>query len=170
MNTGIVIFGTMLITAAIAAFNAKRKPSDPNRISPGKISALIVVVIGLGMAGIGLFMLIGMLRQGTNDGLATPLGLLAFGLALGGFMAPSLTHAHDVVWTRDYVEGPSHLFGLTLGWKRQQIEWDDVEKTGKTFTGYDYLQTRDGRRIYWSYLYPGFGAFESTLRARSRLN
>lgn len=169
MNTGIVIFATVLITAAIAAFNSNRRPFDSNRISPGKLSALIVVVFGLGVASIGVSMLIELLRQGGNEGIGTSLGLFAFGLALGGFMAPSLTHAHDVVWNRDHVEGPSHLFGLTLGWKRRQIKWDDISKIGKTFTGYDYLETRDGRRIYWSYLYPGFGTFESTLRARSRL-
>ena len=170
MNPSIVIFGTMLIMAAIAAFNAKRKPSEPNRISPGKISAMIVIVFGLGLAGIGLFMLAWLLRQGANEGVGTSLGILALGLAMGGFMAPSLTHAHDVTWNRDHVEGPSHLFGLTLGWKRHRIAWRDIEKTGKTFTGYDYLETRDGRRIYWSFLYPGFRAFENTLRARSGLS
>ncbi|MCJ2188897.1 hypothetical protein MTR66_19025 [Novosphingobium sp. 2638] len=167
MHTAIVVFATMLVIAAIATFNARRQPSAPNRITPGKVSAAIVVVAGVCMALLGFIGIAVLFMHAEQDGFGVWIGLLVTGALLVGFMAPSLTHAHDVTWESDYVEGPAHMFGLTLGWKRHRVDWRDIVKTGKTLTGYDYLETHDGRRIYWSYLYPGFGRFEHALRSRS---
>jgi hypothetical protein len=36
--------------------------------------------------------------------------------------------------------------------------------TGKTVTDYWFIQSNDGRRIYWSYQYPGYGAFVERLK------
>ena len=43
------------------------------------------------------------------------------------------------------------------------IPWGDIRRTGKTATGYWYVEAEDGRRVYWSYLYKGYGAFVQAL-------
>jgi hypothetical protein len=121
MHTALVIFTTLMITAVITAVNARRKPFKYNQISPGKSSALIVTVIGLGFLGLGTLGFAGIISHGRNEGGGLALALAGIGALLAGFMAPSLTHAHDVVWCRDYVEGPSRMLGLTLGSKRRRV-------------------------------------------------
>jgi hypothetical protein len=93
------------------------------------------------------------------------LGLL-LGLALVGFMAPSLTDLHNVCWSSEGVEGPCREFGLTLGLRRTAISWGDIRRTGKTLAGYWYIEAADGRRIYWSFLYRGCGVFASRIAAK----
>ena len=58
------------------------------------------------------------------------------------------------------------MFGPTLGAARTQIQWADIVRTGKTATSYWFVETSDGRRIYWSYLYKGYRAFVGYLRTR----
>ncbi len=87
------------------------------------------------------------------------------GLAIAGFMAPSLTNLHNVQWTTLGVNGPARMFGPTLGLSRTEIAWRDIVTAGKTITGYWFVQAADGRRIYWSYLYKGYGAFVSAIKA-----
>jgi hypothetical protein len=89
-----------------------------------------------------------------------------FGLAIAGFMSPSVTSIHAVHWSERGIEGPAKLFGPTLGIARAQIAWSDIAKSGKTITGYWYVESTDGRRVYWSYLYKGYGALMSVLQAR----
>ncbi|VXC99729.1 conserved hypothetical protein [Sphingomonas sp. 8AM] len=66
-----------------------------------------------------------------------------------------------MIWTDEGVQGPSRLFGPTLWLSRTAIEWQDIGAVGATITNYWYVQSLDGRRIYWSYLYPGYGSFTS---------
>ncbi len=56
------------------------------------------------------------------------------------------------------------MFGPTLGAARTEIAWSEIAKTGKTITGYWYVESGDGRRVYWSYLYKGYGALVLALR------
>lgn len=74
---------------------------------------------------------------------------------------------HDVSWDATSITGASHTFGPTLGTKRTSIAWDAITKTGKTATGYWFVEAADGRKIYWSYLYDGYGALSSALNARA---
>jgi hypothetical protein len=124
-------------------------------ISPEKISAIITIAVGVLMIAWGLF------HSGWG-GLIVAL----LGAAVSIFMAPSLTHIHDVNWNPETIEGPSNLFGLTLGKKRTAIAWPEIIKTGITPTSYWYVETADGRRIYWSYLYKGYGALTNFIRAK----
>ncbi len=128
-------------------------------ISPGKGTAWFCIIVGV-------IMILGGLLLVTFEGVpAIPLGLSValFGAILSGFMAPSLSSIHDVNWNAKYVEGASRMFGPTLGKLRTQIEWPDITSTGTTVTQYWYIQSKDGRRIYWSYLYNGHGAFAQVL-------
>src|SRR5262245_6412596 len=56
----------------------------------------------------------------------------AFGAAIAGFMAPSVTSVHAVNWDANGIEGPSKTFGPTLGLARAEIKWTDLTATGKT--------------------------------------
>jgi len=99
-----------------------------------------------------------------NGGWAVaPAALL--GAAIAGFMAPSVTSIHAVHWNEQGIEGPSRMFGPTLGFARTEMAWSEIEKTGTTRTGFWYVEARDGRRVYWSYLYKGYGALMLALRA-----
>lgn len=127
-------------------------------ISPGKLSAAIVTLLGM----VGAFFGIGLLINGSA---LTGLICLFIGAPLAAFMSPSLTHTHDVSWNDVQATGPCKLFGLTLGRSRTSISWNAVVSTGKTASGYWFIESDDGRRIYWSYLYPGYGRFVEKLQA-----
>ena len=137
----------------------RRQPSSDENITPGKISAAIVTLSGVATALFGIALIFyGMLM--------TALICIIAGGALSIFMGPSLTHRHDVNWNFKGVTGPSRLFGPSLGYSRTTIEWDDIVSTGKTSTEYWFIQDSDGQRIYWSYLYPGYGRLVETLKLK----
>jgi hypothetical protein len=154
---------TALLLGALAWFIQRGKPERLDgavgAISPEKISAAVTVVVGIAM------MVVGVWQSLAGHGYE-PLLLLLVGAAIAGFMAPSLTHMHDLQWSEDGVAGPSKMFGPTLGVARTRIRWPDIVKTGATITGYWYIETNDRRRIYWSYLYKGNGAFAAALRRK----
>ena len=159
----LVVGITMLVVMGLSRLIGRRKPlhltADQGTIRPERISAWFTVVIGTAMCLFGLAGVLA-LHMGWIGG-----ALGAMGLAIAGFMAPSLTSVHAVHWNSDGVEGPSTLFGPTLGLKRTQIIWSDIVKTGTTFTSYWFVESSDGRRIYWSYLYKGHVALTQALRA-----
>ena len=154
----------VIITGAITIFprwlSLGSKPAEladgGGRITPGKVSAGVVVIVGLLISAAGAAGLwFGDVAIGSS--------LLVLGGALALFMAPSLTHVHDVIWTDTSIEGPSRMFGPTLGRARTLIRWDEIERTGSTATSYSFVETVDRRRVYWSYLYRGFAVFEESL-------
>jgi hypothetical protein len=149
-----------LVTACWSRMNYDRSPqselgSDGN-ITPGKISAAVVTFFGVAIAMIGIVSFF-------YGALTIGLICLVSGVALTIFMWPSLTGMHDVSWNSTDVSGPCRLFGPSLGRSRTIIRWDEIASTGKTATSYWFIQSRDGRRIYWSYLYPGYGRFVDSL-------
>ena len=158
----------MALTAALltllANFIRSGRPAALDKVSgtitPEKISACVTVFVGAAMAIAGGFAVL------TNHGDLGAVAVAGMGVAIAGFMAPSLTHVHDVQWTADVVEGPSRLCGPTLGSARTSIAWHDIARTGVTVTGYWYVEARDGRRVYWSYLYKGNEALAASIRAR----
>lgn len=132
------------------------------RISPGKTSAYFTVVIGALLFGTGMFTIV------AQSEFAIGIIISVFGLCVGGFMLPSLFSIHDITWTPDGFSGTCRLFGPTLGWHKTTISWDDVIARGQTITQYDYLEAKDGRRIYWSYLYLGTGVFEDMIAKKCK--
>lgn len=152
-----------LATAFWARVNYRRPPDKlstvEGSITPGKISAAAITLLGVALAILGLASLL--------NGVAMP-GVIcsAIGIALAAFMSPSLVHIHDVSWDMTGVNGPCRLFGPTLGRPRTHIRWEDITAAGKTATSYWFIQSNDGRRVYWSYLYPGYGHFVENIRSR----
>jgi hypothetical protein len=129
-------------------------------IAPDRFSASFTIVCGMAMA-IG-----GIAVAATGGPLTIAGGCFVLGLVVAGFMAPSLTTLHNVTWTDEFLDGPSRLFGPSLGRARAKIAWGDIVGAGTTLTSYWYVESRDGRRVYWSYLYKGFGSLTEQLRAR----
>lgn len=128
-------------------------------ITPGKFSAAAVTLFGLAITMIGSLLL-------SRGELVSGLPCLVVGLFMALFMLPSLTRMHDVTWNTAGVNGPCRLFGPGLGRSRTTIKWTEINLTGKTVTSFWFIQARDGRRIYWSYLYPGYGRLVDDLRRK----
>ncbi|THD56059.1 MAG: hypothetical protein E8A46_04345 [Bradyrhizobium sp.] len=129
-------------------------------IEPEKSSAWFTVIGGCLLLLVGLF---GTLFRAGGSG---ALAVAVLGLCIAGFMSPSLTSVHRVTWEEEGIEGPSRLFGLTLGLRRTKILWRDVARAGITMTGYWFVESLDGRRVYWSYLYKGYGALTAFLHRK----
>ena len=129
-------------------------------IAPDKISAWFTVIVGAAM------MLFGIARALFGQANWGSFALAVIGTAIVGFMVPSLTSIHWVSWSQDCIEGPSKMFGPTLGTARTKIAWNDLRRTGTTLTSYWYVEAYDGRRVYWSYLYKGHGALSAFLRSK----
>ena len=151
----ITIVVTVGIVGLLSRLLRRAKPGalshGAGSIEPEKSSAWITVIGG------GAMVLIGLYR--TLFGAGWDGAVLAFiGVCIAGFMSPSLTSIHRVVWDEEGIEGPSNLFGLTLGLRRTRIPWTDIERTGTTLTGYWFIEAQRGQRIYWSFLYKGYGA------------
>jgi hypothetical protein len=164
MRLALVSAVTAVVLGMVARVIRSGKPLEleggSGTITPEKSSAVFTVVGGgvMAVGGLGAFLA----RTAEGSGLL----LACMGLAAGGFMSPSLTHMHDVHWSEGVIEGPSRMFGPTLGLARTSIAWSDVVRTGSTMTGYRYVETLDGRRVYWSFLYKGNAALEAALALR----
>lgn len=156
------------ITAAILGgmfwLLGRSKPSnlglDYGTILPDKWSAMATVAGGTLVfafaANAALF--------GDGGFWTAVLALVSF--AMAGFMVPSLTTIHAVHWDKHGIEGPSRLFGPTLGIARTRIPWDKIVAGGETITQYYFVESKDGRRVYWSGLYRGHGFLLETVVAK----
>lgn len=145
------------ITAAIVGglfwFLGKSKPSelglDHGMVLPDKWSAMVTVAGGTIFfafaANAALF--------GNGGFWAVVLALVS--LAIAGFMLPALTSIHAVRWDKHGIEGPSKLFGPTLGMARTRIQWGNIVAGGETVTQYYFVESKDGQRVYWCFLHRG---------------
>ena len=162
-----------LMAAAIRKGRPKALDGESGVISPERISAAMTVLFGAGLAAGGAVLTWDGLRRGAPVGVEVLSGLCCAlgGSACAGFMAPSLTNLHNVCWTAAGVcwtaaglEGPSRTFGPTLGLTRATLRWSELTRTGKTSTGYWYVEAKSGGRVYWSYLYKGCAHLAQSLR------
>jgi len=154
--TAIVSYGLSAFFRAGAPVSFSEKAGT---IRPNRLSAWVIILVGASMMAGAAW-----LALSAEDWSALPLALL--GIALAGFTAPSVTSIHSVSWDEIGIEGPSTTFGLTLGANRTSIPWEQIERTGKTATGYWFIQATDKKRIYWSYLYGGYGRLAEALQQR----
>jgi hypothetical protein len=165
---GLPVLVSLLVVAGQAALRrAKpwRSSETSGTIRPDRWSASFAIAVGLAFMTVGLLGVV----TGAEATAAEPLVIL-IGATVTGFMAPSLTSVHAVSWDEFGIEGPCSLFGLTLGTRRTLVRWAEIARTGKIATGYWFVESQDGRRVYWSYLYTGHGVLLRALgRARADL-
>jgi hypothetical protein len=159
--TVIAIAGVIVILSRVLR---RARPSTvgdtAGAIEPEKSTAWITVILG------GLLSLAGLFGALFRAGGLGALAIAILGLCIAGFMSPSLTTVHRVTWEKEGIEGPSRLFGLTLGLERTKILWREIARAGTTKTGYWFVESLDGRRVYWSYLYRGYGALTAFLHRK----
>ena len=124
--------------------------SQEKVVSHKVIIGWFTVFGGAAMFILGLFGLYAEQNSLDWDALFGSVGCMTMGFIITVFMLPSMSSSHCVVWTDDYIEGPNKMFGPSLAFSRKKISWKDIEKTGLTFTGYNYVQTFSGDRHYWS--------------------
>jgi hypothetical protein len=158
----LVVVATAVILGGLATLLRRSRPAalaqGAGTIRPGLWSAWLTVLGGMAMLSAAAWASI----YG-NGGWAAA-GVAVLGAFIAGFMAPSLTSMHAVHWNEHGIEGPAKMFGPTLGAARTEIAWSDIAKTGKTITGYWFVESDDGRRVYWSYLYKGYGILMAALQ------
>jgi hypothetical protein len=160
---GLPALVSLLVAAGLAALRRARpwRTSETSgTIRPDRWSACFAIAVGVAFMTIGLLPVV----TGARTTAAALVVNLVFGATMAGFMAPSLTSVHAVRWDEIGIEGPCSLFGLTLGTRRTRMRWAEIARTGKTATGYWYVESRDGRRDYWSFLYTGYAALVKVLR------
>jgi hypothetical protein len=162
---GLPVLVSLLVAAGQAAIRRARpwrSSETAGTIRPDRWSACFAIAVGVAFMAIGLLPVV----TGARTTAAALVVNLVFGAMMAGFMAPSLTPVHAVRWDEIGIEGPCSLFGLTLGTRRTLVLWAEIVRTGKTATGYWYVESRDGTRVYWSFLYTGYGALVKALRKR----
>ena len=159
----LVLVLTAVVLGVLAALLRRSAPvalkGQAGTIRPELWSAWLTV-----LGGSGMFVAASWASIHGNGGWDAA-GVALLGAAIAGFMAPSVTSIHAVHWNDRGVECPAKMLGPTLGTARTEIEWQDIVKTGKTITGYWYVESGDGRRVYWSFLYKGYGALVLALRS-----
>lgn len=156
-----------IVTALIIGWISKKNYTNQNltndaegRTKPNKLLSIVCII------GSVCFSILGFYTAFVED-----IGISGWGLGIGFLIGSivfvmSLSPKHQLHWTTEHVEGASKLFYGFLMFERTRIEWKDVVETGSTFSGYTYIQTSDGRRIYWNFLQKGSNTFEGHLLSR----
>ncbi len=116
--TGLVLYG---LSAMLRASKAASFSGDGCTIRPERWTAWITIIVGVATVALGLALLV---NASNLAGIALALPLVLLGLAIAGFMTPSVTAVHAVHWNDKGIEGPSSTFGPTLGAKRTAIGWE----------------------------------------------
>ena len=158
----LVVVATAVVLGGLATLLRRSQPAalahGAGTIRPELWTAWLTVLSGMAMLAVAAWASIY-----RNGGWAAA-GVAVLGALIAGFMAPSLTSMHAVHWNEHGIEGPAKMFGPTLRAARTGIAWSDIVKTGKTITGYWFVESSDGRPVYWSYLYKGYGALMAALQ------
>lgn len=77
-----------------------------------------------------------------------------------------LDPAFDVVWDDRGLEGPASYQVWPLGPGRVRIAYRDIAGLGLDRGGSWFVEDREGKRVRWSFLYPGFPALMQEIEAR----
>jgi hypothetical protein len=156
-----------LVTVAIYLSTAQERLKSidlhSGEMSPSKVGAAFSILLGLYVCACATRLLVPGVSLPTRlEGVS----VIVLGVAIAGLMAPSLMSIHAVKWSDDGVEGPAMSIGPMLGFTRTTIAWPDIRRTGKTLTGYWFIEDGNRRRVYWHYLYRGHERFAVALECR----
>jgi hypothetical protein len=130
--------------------------ADSGEVRPERLRPTIGVAFGATMIAFNLFALSLRYWEGF-------VGIFV-GLAILSQNAPLLGKSRRVAWSRNGVDGPSRTPKWAVGPARTSIAWSDIRAIGCLGYGYWFIETGDGRRIYWNRLYNGYGAFVDYLQ------
>jgi len=128
-------------------------------IAPEPVSLIVVLAVGVALAVGGVAALV----VGYP-----PVGaiVLLLGAVFSAAAIPALTGRHKISWSAQGIEGPSRSFGVTLGLTRATIAWSEIHRCAADLGGYWFLESADGRRVYWNYFYKGYWDFVRELKQR----
>ena len=113
------------------------------------------VCLALALAALGIFMV------STHDELGWVQLVIAPIFGFSGLL--SLSAGRRLTWSADDVRGPAKLGGLSVRRPRTAMSWKDIRKVGALTNWAWYLEDADGRRVWWSGSYKGYGAFVTAL-------
>lgn len=155
-----VVLNAAMLVGVYWAFS-KKKPQyftgTAGVISPNRTTVFILVMIGFFITSGGLFLYN---HQETR--------LLSSILILGGtiFFVGSLlgfSSGYHLTWNKDGVSGLSRQFTLKLHQNRTFITWDDIITVEENRLQNYYIESTDGRKIFWNFAYDGDIEFQKIL-------
>ena len=153
---------TFLSMVTIYWLLSKTKPSETGGsdgvIKPNK--SIIFILFALGVGGLWLSFFF----TEKNDGMNI---VNVFVLAVSFLLMTSLLSLHKnfyVRWNEIGVTGPSYKALKPLTWfNTTYMRWDEVVLVNEDGLQNTYLEAADGKRLYWSYTYSGYPAFEKAV-------
>ena len=93
-------------------------------------------------------------------------GICPFWGALCLACASQLTKGASIEWSEQSLTGPASEWTFTPWIRRNEIEWEEATSCGTTPMRSWFLESRDGRRVYWSCLHRGWGLLRDEIRKR----
>ena len=140
---------------------SKTKPSyfteTAGIIGPNKTTVFIFVMTGFLITSGGLILY-------TNHGIGP---LSAMLILIGGtFFIGSIfgfSSGYDLVWNEHGISGLSKQFPFNLKKHRTFIPWDNIKIVKENALQNFYIESADGRKIFWNYAYDGNIAFQKVL-------
>jgi hypothetical protein len=91
-------------------------------------------------------------------------------LALCGLLVwrsvQALRGDQSVTWSIHGLEGPSGVFGALVGGAKVRLAWSRLTRIDQAGWGVWFVETRDGRRIYWTEAHEGHEDLLVRLSAR----
>jgi len=158
---------TALVSTLIELLSRKAKPKNlterEGRISPSRIFMWFTLIFALLMIWICAEIFTSKEKEGVFWVLL--LGTLCLNFIYASLLG--LFNIHDVTWNETCLVGPSSLIGIVLGWKREKIQWEEIEIYGSNWAEYIYVKGRK-KKIYWGVWYPGFGKLEAIINRRTQ--
>jgi hypothetical protein len=150
-----------LVSRHVARWTGSRRPQQLDA-SSGIIrpsTAKSIAIIGIGGLIFAFGILVIVLKSSLSGLLFVVFGVVCFAVAW-----LSLTHAHDVMWDREGVEGPSQELATALGWRRRRLLWSELTSADITGNDNHYVEALDDRRVYWTTSHKGHDYFLEALR------
>jgi len=162
--TAILIFGTIY---GLNTYFGKTLPvkltETTGTIKPSKILSIFCVVVSSAMLVGGLW-----LSFSGDDQL---IGLICAGMGLFGtiVMLPSVSKFHDVKWDEKGIYGPSGKSFPVFPTRQINIIWEDITKTGEAWSNYQFVEDKNGQRIFWGYWYRGEAELRKVINTKMNL-
>lgn len=156
MGAGQFLLQAIAMFLAIYLLNRYFSKTTPHNLSensglikPSKVlSYFCVIFCSIVFAG-GLWLIF------SNDDRLIGFVCAAMGLFGAIVMLPSISNFHDVNWDQNGITGPTGKSFPKLPTQQINIAWDDIIKMDEAWSNYQFVEDKNGSRIYWGYWYRG---------------